>query len=70
MSDEVSYCTDGFGGTYFGGDSHGKHRPWLVGFWLVLDFLSHFASPGSSRAWLWYRSTLKGEEGLKGTSPL
>lgn len=24
---EVSYCTDGLGGDYLGGDSHGKHRP-------------------------------------------
>ncbi|MBA7716129.1 hypothetical protein ES703_125194 [subsurface metagenome] len=52
MNYEASYCTDGLGGTYLGGDSHGKHRPRLVGFWLVLDFLSHFASPGYVKSML------------------
>ena len=63
LHNEVSYGTDGLGGAYLGGDSHGKHRPRLVGFWLVLDFLSHFASPGSGGAWVWH-STIPKSKGV------
>ncbi|GAI28614.1 unnamed protein product [marine sediment metagenome] len=62
MNNEVSYCTSGLWSDYLGGDSHGKHRPWLVGFWLVLDLYSHFASPGSGGAWMWYSSIPKSKE--------
>ena len=59
LDNEVSYCTDGLGSGYLRGNYHSKFHPWLVGFWLVLDFLSHFTSLGSSGARVRYSSIPK-----------